>query len=626
MKKNNQHFILGCNFWDSQNGTDMWLYFDEQSLKDDLQALQSIGVRYLRVFPNWRDFQPVISLRGWRGELKEYRWPEDRVPTDRYYIDPVMIERFRKFCEMAKDMGMKLVVSVLTGWMSGRLFYPPALEGKNLICDKEALMLEEKFVRGFVEYTKDIDNIVYWDLGNECNCLGITATRNDAYMWTATVRNAILASDQSRPIMSGMHALEFEPFATWSIADQGELCDMLTPHPYPSPTVGGDIVPANRMRTTLIPTAQCEYYAGISGKPAIIQESGTFSDMLINKEGSADFLRANICSCYANGFFGYLWWCAHEHLHLTRPPYTWSMIERQLGILDSQKQPKPVGEEMKRMGEVLDALPELPPKQRDAVIVLSRGQNQWEIGAMSYILTKQAGISAAMCSFHDQIPEAPLYFLPSITGWAALDKEPYDALLSRVKEGATLYISVASGLLADFENVSGVYSDGMMNAAPGTAEFTCSGGFTLPVSYVKKFLFRPFDAEVLARDQADGTPLFVCHTYGRGKIYLLGFAPEKQLWGTAGAFEENAAPFHKIYAEVARDILRAKPISTDNEHLGVTFHPINDSEAYAVMVNYSHKVQNARMTVCDGYAADALYGTPDAIGKCDMCVLHLHRV
>ncbi len=80
-----------------------------------------------------------------------------------------------------------------------------------------------------------------------------------------------------------MHGIESEEGTTWTIQDQGELTDMLTCHPYPSPTVGGDVTPVNRLRCTMIPTAQLAYYSGISGHPAMIEEQGTFSDMLFER-------------------------------------------------------------------------------------------------------------------------------------------------------------------------------------------------------------------------------------------------------------------------------------------------------------------------------------------------------
>ena len=59
------NFLLGVNYWDSISGTDMWKNWSEEVVYNDLKALSENGVRHLRVFPNWRDFQPVKKLYGW---------------------------------------------------------------------------------------------------------------------------------------------------------------------------------------------------------------------------------------------------------------------------------------------------------------------------------------------------------------------------------------------------------------------------------------------------------------------------------------------------------------------------------------------------------------------------------
>ncbi len=612
--------MLGCNFWDSKNGTDMWLNFDEESLAADLDALAATGVRCMRVFPNWRDFQPVILLREWRGGAKEYRLTGDRFPENEYYIEPIMIERFRKFADMAAKRNIDLVVSVLTGWMSGRLFCPPALDSRDLIRDHEALMFEEMFVRGFVKYTKDLPNIVMWDLGNECNCLGTAQSPAQSWVWTATIRNAILASDSTRPISSGMHSLEFEETKPWSIRQQGLLTDMLTPHPYPSPTVGGDVDPADRPRTTMIPTAQCEYYAGISGRPVMIQEQGTFSEMLINREGSAAFMRANLCSSYANGYKGYFWWCSHEHLKLTRPPYSWSMIERELGMLDLDRNPKPVARDMKMLGELLDTLPELPEKETDSVIVLSRGMAQQNIGITSFILAKRAGLTPRLASCYHELPDSKLYFLPSLTGWAALYKECYDELLSRVADGASLLITVASGFICEFERVSGLRSFGMSAGGHSSMELD---GETLPIDYAKRFKLEPLTAKVLARD-ASGNVVFSENSFGKGKIFFLAFPLESNLWSRTGAYEDTMPDYSAIYKKVGEDILAEKPMRCDDPDVSLTLHKTEDGY-YAVAVNYIDEVRDSKPSLADGWTLETLHGDFNAVNGCNMAVGKLIR-
>ena len=620
-------YRIGVNYWDSKSGTDMWKNFDRTVIEDDLRALSEIGVKALRVFPNWRDFQPVCALHAWRGNFKEYRLTEDRMPENEFFLEPVMLDRFRVFCDIAQSYRLTLIVGIVTGWMSGRLFCPPALEGKNLIRDPEALMLQDKFIRGFVRAMKDHPAIEAWELGNETNCLGVASTAAESYVWVMSVVNAVRAEDQSRPVYSGMHGLSADPAAPWSIAQQGELTDMLTCHPYPSPTVGGDVDPADRLRTTIIPTVQLAYYAGLSGKPAMIEEQGTFSDMLINRQGAADFMRVNLWSGWANGSKGYFWWCGMEHLHLTKPPYTWSMIERELGIVDAEKNPKPVGTEMKRMSALLETLPALPEKETDAVCVLSREQDTWANAVSAYILAKQAGFELELRASSQPIPKGKrLYLLPSVTGWASLYKECYDSLLAEAAEnGATLYISVASGLLCEFERVTGLRSDGM-EQMPGAhrGTFVFDGEtLTLPIEYQKKFLLHPLDAEVLASDET-GNPLLSLHSFGKGKIYLLGFPMEDMLWRKPQIYcADNAPAYYRIYREIAAEILSEKPLTAKNPQIGLTLHPCKDGTYYAVCINYSEKEQNACLKIADGWMMTSLYGDAEKIPKCSAAVLRL---
>ena len=164
-------YMIGCNYWGSKWGTEMWANWDEKSVENDFLELSKYGVNTLRVFPNWRDFQPLHKLYCYRSAFREYRSYGKELITDEYGLDADCMKNFSTMIDLAKKHGIRLVVSIVTGWMSGRLFVPPALEGRNIINDPEALMLEAKFVRGFVRAFRDRDTIVAWDLGNECNCM-----------------------------------------------------------------------------------------------------------------------------------------------------------------------------------------------------------------------------------------------------------------------------------------------------------------------------------------------------------------------------------------------------------------------------------------------------------------------
>lgn len=42
-------FLIGCNYWASNSGTEMWRNFDESVIRNDLKILTENGIEYMRV-------------------------------------------------------------------------------------------------------------------------------------------------------------------------------------------------------------------------------------------------------------------------------------------------------------------------------------------------------------------------------------------------------------------------------------------------------------------------------------------------------------------------------------------------------------------------------------------------
>ena len=164
-------FLLGCNYWASHAGIDMWANWDAERVEKDFQLLKENNVNALRVFINWRDFQPVTALYGGGNFLREYVMKDLTKPTNPYYLDETMLERFDVFCDLAEKYGFKLIVGLITGWMSGRMYCPPALEGRNIYTDQISVRFQIKLVTGIVSRFKHKKAIYAWNLGNECNCM-----------------------------------------------------------------------------------------------------------------------------------------------------------------------------------------------------------------------------------------------------------------------------------------------------------------------------------------------------------------------------------------------------------------------------------------------------------------------
>ena len=66
-------YFVGCNYWASHAGTNMWRNWDEASVEADLRALSENGVEVIRAFPLWPDFQPLTAHEKWSSLLREVR-------------------------------------------------------------------------------------------------------------------------------------------------------------------------------------------------------------------------------------------------------------------------------------------------------------------------------------------------------------------------------------------------------------------------------------------------------------------------------------------------------------------------------------------------------------------------
>ena len=606
-------FMLGCNYWASHAGAEMWKNWDEEQVERDMKDLSEYGVKYLRVFPNWKDFQPVMPVYGGEGRIKEYMLEGCREPENPWYLDEVMLDRFGKFCTVAEKYGMKLIVGLITGWMSGRLFIPSALNGKNLCTDPVALKFELLMVRGIVSRFCDRDVIYAWNLGNECNCMSKVNTREEAMVWTAAVSNAIRAADPDRPVISGMHSLSVDRDA-WRITDQADWNDILTTHPYAYfvPYCRND--PIDSIRTLMHGTCETMLYASVGKKPCLVEELGTLGPNICNDDISGSFMRLNLISNWANGSAGLLWWCAHEQLNLETPPYNWFMLERELGMLDINRRPKPILKEMKKFSDWLGTVDfELEAPVKDALILLTKEQDCWATACMSFILGKQAGVTLDFLAPNLDIPDSAVYFMPSVHSGCPLYARYYNQLLDKVYNGAVLYVSNGDAFFNKREEVFGasvISSEDTYDS--GTFTFN---GSVIPYERYCKVGIEPTTAQVLAND-GNGKPIFTVNNFGKGKIYYLNFPLEDMLSRQNHAFDGGA---YKIYEYVLKELLEKKTVRKLNSKVGVT-----ENGSIATVINYSNEPVKTGLYLQNGKRIGHIFrGNPDYLEPCDGAVFEI---
>lgn len=602
-------FILGCNYWASNAGTEMWRDWDPKAIEKDLSTLSSYGVSHLRVFPNWRDFQPVKAMYADGARVSEYQMENETLPTNPYFLDETMMGRFANFCDLCDKYQIKLIVGLLTGWMSGRLYIPSALYNKNLFTDNVALLFEIRFIKGFVEWFKDRDCIYAWDLGNECNCLSACPSEAAATVWTATISNAIRVADPTRQVVSGMHGLKVKD-ANWTISGQGEFTDILTTHPYPVfvPFAAKDEI--GSYRTTMHATAETKYYSDLSGKPGLVEELGTLGPQVCSNEVAADFLRCNLFSNLANNSLGVMWWCANEQTNLDFAPYEWNCCEVELGMLDKNGEAKPVLKEMKKFADFVKTLDTLPKAQEDAVCVISPHNDAWGIGYMTYALAKQAGVNLRFAFSEKEIPESKVYMIPSVS-W--INRRDLDRIKERVYNGADLYISLGGAYLSEFGEFAGIkFEDSRMSGDGG--EITLDGE-KIPYTRGRVFHISATNAEVLAKNDK-GEVMMTRAEYGKGRVFFVNFPLESNMLQEVGAFDKKRC---KVYEKFFSEVTEAKPVRKNNDYVALTIHK-GEEKTYCVAVNHSPEAQ-APCFEFNGVEIDQiLYGNAEEIPPFDAVI------
>ena len=601
-------FFTGLNYWDSKSAINMWSNFDKESIENDFKLMKGAGITHLRVFPLWPVFQPLHALYEANG-VYEYTFGEESLPdTDagRAGVSEEACQNFEIFCDLAEKYDMKLLVGLITGQMSFRIYAPPAFEGKDLLSDPTVIKWQLRFVKYFVNRFKSEKSIIGWDLGNETACMpGLEGKNPDTfYVWSSAISYAIKSCDQSRPVVSGLdHAFIENGYLTFR--DVGEICDINTTHPYN--IFATNDVPVNTMKSILDLPFKCKLGEDLSGIPNFVQEFGAIGYMNCSKKAEADFYRASLLACMSHGCHGTMWWCAFDQGHHEFAPYRWNNIGSDYGFFDAQLKEKPIVEENRKFKKILSTLPDgkMPNHRTDATILAQRGSNSGMLRT-SYILAKQANIDVNFNYVLDPLKDSKLYILPSVSGYHAIPKAKFNELLEKVKEGAVLYICADEGLSRKIPEITGV--DIEFRERVDEVKLLKMCGKELPIH--TSYFYKPesYTAEVIGADEND-VPVFFKNPYGKGYIYFLTLPLEAFLSKKKGAFfKDDEDDYSCIYRELSRTAQIKRVCDSDNKYVRLTEHIIDDTSLYVVAINYNNKPEAVKLSVEQGYSVSVVYG------------------
>lgn len=601
-------FFTGLNYWGSKYATNMWSNFDKDSIENDMKLMNNAGITHLRVFPLWPVFQPLHALYEANG-VYEYTFGEEplpNTPAGKAGVSEEACENFKTFCDLAEKYELKLLVGLITGQMSFRIYAPPAFEGKDLLSDPTVIKWQLRFVRYFVERFKNEKSIIAWDLGNETACMpGLKGKSHDTfYVWCSAISYAIKSCDNSRPVVSGLDHAYIEN-GHLKFSEVADMCDINTTHPYN--IFSTNTVPVNAMPSILDLPFRCRLGEDLSGIPNFVQEFGSIGYMNCSKKAEAEFYRASLLTCLAHNCHGTMWWCAFDQGHHEFAPYRWNNIGSDYGFFDKNLEEKPIVEENRKFKNILSLLPggNLPAHSIDAVLLVQKDAD-YGVVRTSFMLAKQANIDVKFNYLLDPLCDSKLYILPSVGAYHAIPKAKHNQLLKKVEEGAVLYICADEGLIRHIPETTGVdieYRDKVREIK--TLNMNNS---SLPI--YTTFFYKPenFTAEVIATDENDA-PVFFKHSYGKGYVYFLTLPIERYLNDKKGAFyKDSELDYSIVYRELAKAANIMRVCDSDNRFICFTEHRIDENSLYAVAINYNNKTETANLSIEEGYYVSVVYG------------------
>lgn len=626
-------FAFGVNYWGSENATRMWRDFDEQAIENDFIALRNAGVKWIRLFPTWDDFQPIRELTTWAGAHVEVVYndetPLDDSPEGIAGVSRVMFDRLKKVMDLCFKYGFKVDLAIFTGFMSSMNYIPRLFESKNVFTDPVALMWEQKFIKYMVTRFKAHPALGGWDLGNECsvmrNIYGDVAAQ---YAWTAMVANAIRAIDTEHPVISGQAGYGTDSITPancegWQVVPHAECVDVLTTHPYPIFREPNDKL--NTMRPLMHTTAECSMFEDMTGKMCFIEETGAIGYQTCSLESEADFLRGDLLNTYLHGCHGYFWWCAFDQGKIDFAPYDWNNIGSDYGLLGGSREEKPTTREAKRIMTIISQI-DLPKYERHAVCVVPLNfRTTTTLAANVACLAAQNDMGITYCGAKGKLPESDLYIVPRIEGNGALRRSTVESLKEKARTGATVYISMGGGFLRMFPELSGI--EIISREVPAKSLTVNIDGVDLPASPNYVYHTNSIDGKVLA-SFSDGTPAIVSHPFGRGKIIISLFSPEAQTTALKGAFDREDAPQYRlIYAMIMKAAGIKPAFYTDNPQVCAKEHKIDNKRSIISLMNYSDKEQSYTMGSLGAFrVVKTLYGNLDGtLNKNDAVIIEIEK-
>ena len=361
-------FRLGVNYWPSETAMAWLERYDAVAIRRDFRRIAAQGLDTVRIFLRWEDLQPTPSR-----------------------VDSVALAQVIDAADAATEAGGQLIVTLLTGHMSGVNWIPPWATGgadgdprfrvvsagsvqagrrvlRNWYADPELVDAQVRLATAVSGALAGHPAVWAWDLGNENSNCTVPPDAAVAERWMDRMTSALRAGDPGRLITIGTHMEDLEQERMIGPALAARWCDVISMHGYPiyaewsSGPTDGHLVP--------FLAEMSAWLAG--GAPVLFEEFGLPTappghapeGVQVDETDAAAYVAQTLDALRSCGAIGALLWCyADYHADLfAAPPLDVATHERTFGLWRSDQTAKPaVGEVAARRGRTRLAPPATRP-------------------------------------------------------------------------------------------------------------------------------------------------------------------------------------------------------------------------------------------------------------------------
>ncbi len=620
-------FVLGTHYVPAVEAL-QWPYeWNPEAWDSDFRLMHEMGLNFVRLDLFWAWFEPRP------GQYNEEAFSQ-----------------FDEIIRLAKKHELYLNPTFFIGGEVGDAYWDvPWRADRHPHADPEMLRLQVEHVKEFARRYAGEPAILAWDLTDEPPYWIVAQETSDAMAanWTNALIAAIRQFDPQHPILVGTSSQEIGrgAFRADIIA---ETVDFLSVHPYPfyQPEYYPD--PLLSVRVTYAAAFETMLARG-AGKPVMMQEFGA-SSAQFTPERIARYYNAMMYSAVGSGAHGLVAWCFTDADEATwaRVPYLRSPHETQFGVTDAQKQERPAGEELRKLGQVLSQMEfedvALPPLQAGIIVPheFAHGPDHSRYGITephlslyvsaeeawtekrerrsgvvlpvsswlsAFILAKEAHLEVGFPREYDSWEKVPLLLMPSpLTSTSLSFNHVHTTFWRRaqsyVEAGGTLYASLSGdAAMPEMQDLFGASLEDRI-IPPGSVEIEMVQDFhglkkgdrfryqAGPSPADIGYLLRVTAGQIIALDQ-EGNPAMVAHALGQGQTLLSAYPLERYLAQTPAAFE-GEEPTWRLYRALKKYTGLTSLFECDHPKVELGLLP-RSNEGYLVAVN--HGLESIRTPV-----------------------------